>query len=134
MARQDRTHDLSIVAIYELNKRWTVSGTFVYYTGNAVSFPSGKYYVDNQVVFLYTERNGYRMPAYHRLDLSATMKLGSGKKRFSSELAFGLYNAYGRENAYVITFRENPDDRSRTQALQTALFRFVPSITYNFKF
>lgn len=134
VARQDRTHDLSIVAIYELSKKWTVSGTFVYYTGNAVSFPSGKYCVDNQVVFLYTERNGYRMPAYHRLDLSATMKLGSGRKRFSSELAFGLYNAYGRENAYVITFRENPDDRSRTQALQTALFRFVPSITYNFKF
>lgn len=134
VARQDRTHDLSVVAIYEASKRWTLSGTFVYYTGNAVSFPSGKYKMDNQVVFLYTERNGYRMPAYHRLDLSATVKLGKGKKRLKSELALGVYNAYGRQNAYVITFRENPDDASRTQALQTALFRFVPSITYNFKF
>ncbi len=134
VARQDRTHDLSIVAIYEVSKRLTVSGTFVYNTGNAVSFPSGKYKVDDQVVFLYTERNGYRMPAYHRMDLSATWKLGNDKKRFQSELAIGLYNVYGRENAYAITFRENPEDPSRTQALRTALFRFVPSITYNFKF
>jgi len=132
-ARQDRTHDISIVGMYDLNKKWSLSATYVYYTGNAVSFPSGKYYVDNQVVFLYTKRNAYRMPAYHRLDLSATLKLKQ-REHFSSELALGLYNAYGRENAYAITFRDNPDDRSRTQAVQTSLFRFVPSISYNFKF
>jgi hypothetical protein len=133
VARQDRTHDVSVVGIYQLNNKWSVSGTWIYYTGNAVSFPSGKYKVDDQVVFYYTERNGYRMPAYHRLDLSATCKL-SERKRFSSELAIGVYNAYGRQNAYAITFREDPDDPERTQAVQTALFRFVPSITYNFKF
>jgi hypothetical protein len=132
-ARQDRTHDISVVGMYDLTKKWSVSATFVYYTGNAVTFPSGKYYVDNQVVFLYTQRNAYRMPAYHRLDLSATWKLKE-RKNFSSELALGLYNAYGRENAYAITFQDNPDDRSRTQAVQTSLFRFVPSVSYNFKF
>ncbi|MBB6501529.1 TonB-dependent receptor [Pedobacter cryoconitis] len=132
-ARQDRTHDISIVGMYEVNKKWSLSATFVYYTGNAVSFPTGKYYTDNQVVYLYTKRNAYRMPAYHRLDLSATCKLKE-RKNFSSELAFGIYNAYGHENAYAITFRDNPDDRSRTQAVQTSLFRFVPSISYNFKF
>ncbi len=133
VARQDRTHDISVVGIFELNKKWTLSATWVYYTGNAVSFPSGKYRIDNQVVFYYKERNGYRMPAYHRLDLSATHKFKE-HKRFSSELAIGLYNAYGRENAYVITFRQDPNDASRTQALQTALFKFVPSVTYNFSF
>lgn len=132
-ARQDRTHDISIVGMYDLNKKWSLSATFVYYTGNAVSFPQGKYYIDDQVVFLYTKRNGYRMPDYHRLDLSATKKLRE-EKNFSSELVLGLYNAYGRANAYAITFQENPDDRSQTQAVQTSLFRFVPSITYNFKF
>lgn len=132
-ARQDRTHDVSIVGMYDLNKKWALSATFVYYTGNAVSFPQGKYYMDNQVVFLYTKRNDYRMPAYHRLDLSATCKLKE-RKHFSSELVLGLYNAYGRENAYAITFQENPDNRTQTQAVQTSLFRFVPSITYNFKF
>jgi hypothetical protein len=133
VARQDRTHDISVVGVYDLTKKWNLSATWIYYTGNAVSFPSGKYQVDNQVVFYYTERNGYRMPAYHRLDLSATCQLKVTKK-FSSELAIGLYNAYGRENAYAITFRQDPDDATRTQAVQTALFRFVPSVTYNFKF
>lgn len=132
-ARQDRTHDISLVGIYDLSKKWVVSATFVYYTGNAVSFPSGKYIIDNQVVFLYTKRNAYRMPAYHRLDLSATYKFEK-HKHFSSELALGLYNAYGRENAYAITFRQNAVDPTRTEAVQTSLFKYVPSVSYNFKF
>lgn len=134
VARQDRTHDLSIVAIYEVNKRLSLSGLFVYNTGNAVTFPSGKYIVDNQTVFLYTERNGYRMPAYHRLDLSATYQLNKRKRKWESELAIGIFNTYGRLNAFSITFENDPDDPNRTQAVKTALFRFVPSITYNFKF
>src|SRR5207248_1019144 len=62
-AKQDRTHDISVVGIYELNPKWTFSATWVYYTGNAVTFPSGKYEVAGQIVNYYTERNGYRMPA-----------------------------------------------------------------------
>lgn len=132
-ARQDRTQDLAIVGIYQLNQNWTLSANWVYATGNAVTFPAGKYNVDGQVIFYYTERNGYRMPAYHRLDLGATLQL---KKRgkYSSELAFSLYNAYGRENAYSITFRESKEHPGSTEAVQTSLFRFIPSITYNFKF
>lgn len=132
-AKQDRTHDLSIVAMYKLSKKWLLSADFVYYTGNAVTFPSGKYKVDNNVVFYYTERNGYRAPAYNRLDIGATWKLRE-RKHFSSELAFSVYNAYGRQNPYTITFETNPDNPSKTQAVQTSLFRWVPSITYNFKF
>jgi hypothetical protein len=134
VARQDRTHDLSVVAMYQLAKRWVVSGTWVYYTGNAVSFPSGKYEVDGNVVFYYTERNGYRMPAYHRLDLGATYQLSKPGRKFTSELSLGLYNAYGRENAYTITFRQSESDPSKTEAVQTSLFKWVPSISYNFKF
>jgi hypothetical protein len=63
-ANQDRTHNISIVGIYKLNKKWTFSADFVYYTGNAVTWPSGKYEVNGQIAFVYTERNGYRMPAY----------------------------------------------------------------------
>lgn len=132
-ARQDRTHDIAIVGMYSLSKKWTVSATWIYYTGNAVTFPSGKYTVNNQVVFYYTDRNDYRMPAYHRLDLGATCKLKE-KKRWSSELQFSLYNAYGRENAYTITFRESVNNPQKTEAVQTTLFRFIPSISYNFKF
>jgi hypothetical protein len=110
-----------------------LSGVFVYNTGNAVTFPSGKYNMEGTSVFYYTERNGYRMPAYHRLDLGATYtKPHQG--RFESSWNFGIYNAYGRENAYTITFENHPDDPTRTRVLQTSLFRWVPSITYNFKF
>lgn len=132
-ARQDRTHDIAVVGMYQLNKRWTLSANWVYYTGDAVTFPNGKYTVGGQTVYYYTNRNRYRMPAYHRLDLGATLKLKQ-KKRWSSELAFSLYNAYGRENAYTITFRDNENDPGKTEAVQTSLFRWIPSVSYNFKF
>lgn len=132
-AYQDRTHDISIVAMYDLNKKWSVSAAWVYYTGNAITYPSGKYQIDGKEVMYYSERNGYRAPAYHRLDLGAICTLKKTKK-FSSELAFSLYNAYGRENAYMINFRTNDDDPSKSTAYQYSLFRFVPSISWNFKF
>lgn len=132
-ARQDRTHDIAIVGSYELNKKWTLSANWIYYTGDAVTFPSGKYLVDDQPVFYYTERNGYRFPAYHRLDLGATMQLKK-KEKFSSELVFSLFNAYGRQNAYTINFRQSKTDPEKTEAVQVSLFRFIPSVSYNFKF
>lgn len=133
VAKQDRTHDISIVGIYDLTPKLSVSALFVYYTGNAVTFPSGKYEVDGQTQFLYTERNGYRMPAYHRLDLGVTW-MRKNTEKFESSWNFSLYNAYGRENAYIITFRENEDNPNITEAVQTTLFRWIPAVTYNFKF
>ena len=133
LAKQDRTHDITIVGIYEISKVLTVSATWVYYTGNAITFPSGKYQIAGMPVNYYTERNGYRMPNYHRLDLGVTWQNKKNEK-FESSWNFSLYNAYGRENAYTITFQQDPDDISKTQAVQTTLFRWVPSVTYNFKF
>lgn len=145
-ARQDRTHDFNIVANYQLNSKWNLSANWIYYTGDAVTFPSGKYVIDNQIVFYYTQRNAYRMPAYHRLDLGATRQWKGApffirwaikdvkENKWENELAFSLFNAYGRQNAYIISFRQNEDDPSKTEAVQTSLFRFVPSISYNFKF
>ena len=132
-ARQDKTHDISVVGMYDLSKKWTLSATWVYNTGFAVTFPSGKYMMNNEVKFYYTERNGYRMPAYHRLDIGATYTMKKSATRESS-LNFSLYNAYGRENAYSITFSESETDPTKTDAVQTSLFRYVPSITWNFKY
>lgn len=132
-ARQDRTHDIAIVASFQLNRKWNLSANWVYYTGDAVTFPAGKYQVDGKTVYYYTNRNGYRMPDYHRLDLGATCKLKDTKK-WSHEVSFSLYNAYGRENAYSIYFRDNKDDPGKTEAVRVALFKFIPSISYNFKF
>lgn len=132
-ARQDKTHDLSLVATYELNPKWTFSGLFVYSTGNAVTFPTGKYELQNQTIFQYSNRNADRMPAYHRMDLSATYEPNKNK-RWKSSWTFGIYNVYGRENAYTIAFEDNPDKPGTTRAMQTSLFKFVPNVTYNFKF
>jgi hypothetical protein len=132
-AKQDRTHDISIVGIYELNKKITLSATWVFNTGNAVTFPTGKYQVDGITMYYFSERNANRMPDYHRLDLGLTWKNHKTAK-FESSWNFSLYNAYGRDNAYTISFRDNVDDPSKTDIVQTTLFKFVPSVTYNFKF
>jgi hypothetical protein len=132
-AKQDRTHDLSIVGIYTLTKRWTLSGTFVYSTGNAVTFPTGKYEINGMTIYQYGKRNADRMPATHRFDISATYEKPS-KKRFQGSWNFGLYNVYGRQNPFSITFKENKINPQKIDAVQTSLFRWVPSVTYNFKF
>jgi hypothetical protein len=132
-ARQDKTHDISLVGLYQVNTRWSVSGLFVYSTGNAVTFPTGKYILNNSTVFQYSDRNGNRMPANHRLDLSATYD-GKLRGKFQGSWNFGLYNAYGRQNAYSISFTDSVNDPTKTEAVQTSLFRWVPSVTYNFKF
>ena len=133
LAKQDRTHDLSVVAMYDINAKLNVSALFVFYTGNAVTFPTGKYEVNGETQFSYTERNAGRMPNYHRLDVGLTW-ITKNTAKFESSWNFSIYNAYARENAYQITFRENEDDPTKTEAVQTTLFKLVPAVTYNFKF
>jgi hypothetical protein len=132
-ARQDRTHDISVVGIYDLNDRWSLSGVFVYNTGDAVTYPTGKYNLQGQTLYQYAARNANRMPAYHRLDFSATYEKNK-TKRMHGSWNFSLYNVYGRENAYRISFKDDPNDPTRTQIIRTALFKWVPSVTYQFKF
>jgi hypothetical protein len=132
-ARQDRTHDISVVGIYDLNERWSISGVFVYNTGDAVTYPTGKYNLQGQTLYQYAARNENRMPAYHRLDFSATYEKNK-TKRMHGSWNFSLYNVYGRENAFRISFKDDPNDPTRTQIIRTALFKWVPSVTYQFKF
>ena len=132
-ARYDRVHDFSIVGIYQFNQKWSLSGSWIYYTGDAVTFPSGKYFIDDMIVSMYTERNGYRMPDYHRLDLGVNF-INKKRGRFTSTWNFSVYNAYARENAYSINFTQSEDDPNITQAEQLSLFSIIPSITWNFKF
>ncbi|TKC02350.1 TonB-dependent receptor [Pedobacter cryotolerans] len=132
-ARQDRPHDVSVVGIYKPGKRWIFSSTFVYSSGNAVTFPIGKYVLDGQTVFFYGERNANRTPDFHRLDVSATLE-GKPNKKFKSSWNFGIYNLYNRKNPFAINFQDNPDNTTQTQAVQTSLFGIIPSVTWNFKF
>jgi hypothetical protein len=132
-ARQDRTHDLSIVASYKLLRNLSVSGSWVYYTGDAVTFPTGKYTIDGAVVYLFSDRNGDRMPDYHRLDLGLTWVLKDAEK-WHSDITFSAYNVYNRKNAYTITFQESDVNPGQTEAVRLSLFGIVPSVTWNFKF
>ncbi|MGE8241088.1 MAG: TonB-dependent receptor [Sphingobacterium sp.] len=132
-ARQDKSHNIAVVAQYQLNPRWNLSANFVYYTGDAVTMPAGKYFVDDRTIFYYDKRNGQRMPAYHRLDLAATYDIKRTKNTYSS-LSFGIYNAYNRKNAYLIDFREKEGQSNVTEIYRIALFGTIPSITWNFKF
>jgi len=132
-ATWDRTHDLSIVAMYKLNSKWTLSSSFAFRTGDARTFPIGKYQIDNQTVNLFGDRNQNRIPNYHRLDIGATKQLKKND-RYESSLNFSLYNAYGNRNTFQLQFDEDPDDPSRSRVNRISLFNFIPSITYNFKF
>ncbi len=132
-AKYDRKNDISLVGSYQLNDKWNLSAVWVYNTGNAVTYPSGKYMVDGNIINFYAERNGYRMPDYHRLDLSITYYFEK-KGSYKSNLNFSMYNAYGQKNPYSISFKKNENDPTKTEAVMTYLFTFFPSLTYNFNF
>ncbi len=134
--RYDRTHDISIVLMYVLNKKWNFSATWVYSTGDAVTFPMGKYKIDGETVAYYTERNTYRMPAYHRLDLGVVLHPQKQRKweNFDSEWSFSIYNVYNRKNAYMVYFEEDEGDADVLHAMKMTLFPIIPSVSWNFSF
>ena len=132
----DKTHDFSINASYELNKKWKFNTNFVFQTGQPTNYPVGQYEVQSLNVPIYNDnsRNSDRLPAYHRLDISATLNPEKNNKRkWQAEWVFGIYNVYGRQNAASVNFSQNRET-SRNEAVQTAIFGLVPSVTYNFKF
>jgi hypothetical protein len=131
-ATQDKTHNLSIVANYALSQKWTLSSAFVYTSGNAVTFPVGKYEVSGNTILQYGERNSNRMPAYNRLDISATYE-PQNNRRFKSSWSFGIYNIYSRKNAASIDF-ESSYNGTGIRAIKNSMFTIVPNVTYNFKF
>ncbi len=128
----DRRHDVSMVAIYSVSPRWDLSASWVFNTGQALTAPSAKYTIGGETYYYYAERNGYREPNYHRLDISATRtKL---HKRMTSELSFGFYNLYNRKNPFMVSFFESESSSSGTVAVQTSLFGMIPSVSYTMNF
>ncbi|MCS6906171.1 MAG: TonB-dependent receptor [Bacteroidia bacterium] len=134
-AKNDRRHSIAIVASWQISRRVLIATNWVYYTGFAVTFPSGGYRINDRFVPYFTERNGYRMPDYHRLDISLTLyPKYKPNQKFSSNWNFSVYNLYGRKNAWAINFREKQNSPGQTEAVMIYLFSFVPSITWNFEF
>ena len=129
----DRPHNISIVLNYEFNNRFDISATWVYNTGQPITYPYGKYTVDGITYSIYNgERNKSRYPDYHRLDLSATIKCKDRHKNWRGEWNFSVYNAYGRKNVWAVLFTSEDNNTIKTE--QVSLFSIVPSVSYNFKF
>lgn len=129
----DRPHNISIVLNYEFNNRFDISATWVYNTGQPITYPYGKYTVDGITYSIYNgERNKSRYPDYHRLDLSATIKCKDRHKNWRGEWNISVYNVYGRKNVWAVLF--TPEDNNTIRTEQVSLFSVVPSISYNFKF
>ena len=137
-AKYDRRHDLSIVATYAHSPRWRFGSVFVYGTGNATSLPERFYLVEGVLTQEYSRINQYRLPSYHRLDISATYtpKTKPGKK-LTSNWVFSIYNLYSRKNPYFIYYDQTGsayNGNLKVEALQVSLFPILPSVTWNFKF
>jgi len=131
----DKTHNVNIVLMYQLNKRVQLSINWVYTTGAPVTFPTGRYTYGALIAPVYSDRNSYRLPAYHRLDLAVSIE-GKEKpgRKYKGGWNISIYNLYSRHNAYQITFRQNKEYPEITEAIKTYLFPIIPSITYNFNF
>ncbi|MDR1895556.1 MAG: TonB-dependent receptor [Prevotellaceae bacterium] len=130
----DKPHNISVVANYELSRKWSLGANWVFASGMPVTYPTSKYWAEGSYVPLYSGRNEYRNPAYHRLDVSATVKLSKPTAKFKSDLNFSLYNAYGRKNPWMITFSQEANNPNVIYAEKFYLFTFMPSITWNFTF
>ena len=132
--RWDIRHNLSVTGNYQLNKRWSVSGTFKFTSGGFVTVPEGSFIYNGAAFNFYSERNGYQIEPYHRLDVSFTYKSRKNDKRnWKSEWVYGIYNIYGRENIYTL-FAQPERNLVSTQFSKMYLFGIVPSVTYNLKF
>lgn len=141
-AKYDRRHDFTITLSYEiLPKKLTASAVWIYATGNTMTIPVGFYFFNGSLITEYSDRNAYRLPAYHRLDLSVVWNIAK-RKHFETSLSFSIYNVYNRKNPFYIfyetetEFDQNiipPHIEFNTTAYQISLFPIIPTITWNFK-
>ena len=130
----DRTHDISLTTAYRYNEQWSFGANIVFQTGRPVTYPNGQYQYEGLSIASYAPRNSDRLPAYHRVDVSATYKPKKYQnKRFKGEWVLSIYNLYHRKNAASISFGQNTETGAN-EATRTAIFGIVPSLTYNFKF
>ncbi len=134
-APYDKPHDLALVFSYDITPRIGVGANWIYSTGIPFTLPSGRYEIGGNILPLYTGRNEYRLPDYHRLDFSITLRdKKKPGKRFYGEWNLSVYNAYARKNVWTLNFIQDETNPDVSYAEMTYLFSIIPAITYNFKF
>lgn len=130
----DKLHNIALTGSYYLNDKWSFGGNFALQSGQPVSYPVGQYEYLGVTIPSYGLRNKNRLPAYHHLDISATLSPRSNKDRnWKSEWVFSIYNLYNRKNAASINFKQN-SETGNNEAIKTSIFGIVPAVSYNFKF
>ena len=135
-AHNDRRHDISLMMNYEMNEKWSFSLVWVFASGNASTVPNAFTIVDNSIYIEYGKHNGWRMPDYHRLDLSANWKVLK-RKHFTGDLNFSIYNAYNRHNPYIISYvveKNKEGNKFNVKAYQISIFPILPSVAFNMQF
>jgi hypothetical protein len=130
----DKLHNIAITSSYEWNEKWSFGANFALQSGQPVTYPTGQYEYLGITVPSYGLRNENRLPAYHHLDIAATLTPEKNKDRnWKGEWVFSIYNLYNRKNAASINFRQNVDT-GYNEAVKTSIFGVVPAVSYNFKF
>jgi hypothetical protein len=124
----DKTHNLSVVGVWQWTQKWSVGSTFLLATGLPATLPRARYVIDDFLVPDFGGRNGARLPMYHRLDVSFTRTMRRG------ELQLGVLNAYNRFNAQSLRVRQSTRNPLQAEAVQTSIFGIIPSINYVFRF
>ena len=138
-AKYDRRNDISLVGSYTLNKKWNFSSVFVYGSGNAITLPTSYYFINNGTTLVeeFSKINAYRLPAYHRLDLSATYTPQHHKNhKWEDSWTFSVYNVYDRHNPYFmyVDIEGTVQKGITVTVYEVYILPILPSITYNFKF
>ena len=150
-AKYDRRHDLTVVGMYTLSDHWSLSGSFIYATGNTLTLPTSWYVQDQNLLYNYGARNSTRMAPYHRLDISATwydkaykertdpatQKVIQVKKKLRNNIAISVYNVYNRANPFFLFVDSDGNLLSgdfKLTVKQVSLFPIIPSVTWNFEF
>ena len=139
-AKYDRRHDVSISLNFEvIRNKLTISTVWIFASGNTMTIPVGYYFFNGNLMTEYSDRNAYRLPPYHRLDLSVNWNIVK-RKHFETGLNFSIYNVYNRKNPFFIFYETttNFDLEAQTfdmttKAYKMSLFPIIPSINWNFK-
>jgi hypothetical protein len=134
-ANYDHRHNVSLVYNQAISKRLSLSANWVYRSCGRTTIPIGSYVFNNNRFLYYSTRNGYTLPAYHRLDLSMT--LGSRphlKRRWQGEWVLSVYNAYHRKNVFALHVRQDSWDFTKVKSSMVYLTGILPTISYHFKF
>ena len=134
-ANYDHPNNLNVTLTYKLTQRAELTSSWVYYSGTPITYPTMRFSHGNMNLPIYGEKNASRLPDYHRLDLSLTLKnKRKPGRRWESEWNFAVYNVYNRGNAYSVYFETDEKDQSKIKTYKMVMFPIIPSITYNFKF